>query len=104
MPINSTTRVVSAPEIDLALDVEIDDPHDTVGAQQRGDGINDGVKLGNHGKRVAHGNELGTAGISILVEVADDLALQDHFLALVILGLVFVEAESTGVLADDFDV
>lgn len=52
--INHTANVVARLELDLVLDIEVDNTHDTVWCKQVGERIDDRVELGNHGKTVAH--------------------------------------------------
>lgn len=101
MPVDGSTSVVSPVELDLALDVEVDNTDDTVGTKQRRDGVNNRVEFRDHRESVAHGDELSTSRVSVFVEVPDGLALRDHLFALVSLRFVLMEAEGSGVLADD---
>jgi hypothetical protein len=104
VPVDSSTCVIPPVELDPALYIKVNHTNDTAGAQQRRDRVDYGVELGDHGKGVAHCHELGTTGVSVFIEVSDDLASRDHGLALVGLRFVLVEAEGAGVLADDLDV
>lgn len=104
MTINSTTHVVPAHEIDLVLHVKVDNADNAVRAHQAINRVDDGVELGYHAQSIAHRDKLSTAGIRILVEVANDLALGDQFLALVRLWFVFVETKGARILANDLDV
>jgi hypothetical protein len=102
--INSTTHIVSAHEVDLILYIEVDNSNDTVRAEKTVDRVDSRVELRNHGKGVAHGDELSTTSVGILIEIAYCLALRYNLLAVVGLRFVFVETESAGILADYLDI
>lgn len=104
MPVNSTTHIVSAYEVNLVLHVEVNYSNHTIVAEKTVDRINGGVKLRDHGKCVAHGHELSTTGVGVLIEIAYCLALGYDLLALIRFRLMFVETECTCILADNLDV
>lgn len=104
MTIDSTTHVVPAHEIDLVLYVEVYHANNTIGAHETVDRVDDGIELGYHAERIAHGYKLCASSISILVKIAYCLTFRDHLLAFVRLWFVFVQAEGAGILADDLNV
>ena len=104
MTIDSTAHVVSTHEVELVLYVEVDNADNAIRTHQAINRVDDGVELGYHAQGIAHGDELSTTGICVLVEVANSLTLRDYFLALVGLRFVFIEAKCTRILADDLDV
>lgn len=104
MTVDGTTNIVPAPKVHLILDVEVDDTKNAVRAQKAAHRVNNGIELGYHAQRVAHGDQLSSSSISILIKVANSLTLGDLFFVFIRLWLVFMQAESTRILADDFDV
>lgn len=104
MTVDGTTNIVPAPKVHLALDVEVDDTKNAVRAQKAAHRVNDGIELGYHAQRVAHGDKLGSSSISILIKVANGLTLGNLLFVFIRLWLMFMQTESTRVLTDDFDV
>lgn len=104
MTVNHAAGVIPALVIHLILDVKVHHANDAVRREQGGDGVDHGVELRNHGQSIAHGDELGTTGIRVLIEVAHIRLAQGHFLASVGFTFVLMETEGSGVLADDLDV
>jgi hypothetical protein len=102
--INNAASVIPALVVNLVLDIEVDNTHNTIWRQQRGDGVNDRVKLRDHAERIAHGDKLRTASIRVLVKIADILALKGDFFTLVGFRFMLVETESACILADYSDV
>ena len=100
MPAHHTPGIIPTAKVHLTLHVKVDNTHYAVLAQQTAHRVNHGIELWDHGEGVAHSDEFGATGIGVLVEVADGLGLG----AGGELGLVLVEAEGAGVLADYFDV
>ncbi|KIH89559.1 hypothetical protein SPBR_06644 [Sporothrix brasiliensis 5110] len=109
--VDEAARVVAEAEVVLALDVKVNGAQNAVGRQQRGQRVDDGVVVGDHGQAVGHGDQVGAAVVrAVKREVAvageggrggggDDAAATARKTTFVVF-----EAELAGVLADDVHV
>jgi hypothetical protein len=102
--INDTTNIVARLELDLILNIKVDDTHDTVGCKQVGERVDHRMELGNHGKTVAHGQEICTDMIGCTAFVESALANAEYCTIIIVAVFVVAELEGTSILANDFDV
>lgn len=104
MTVNNTTSVVSALEVHLALDVEIDHTHNTIRREQRSQTVNDRVEFRNHAETVAHSEQIRARSIRRVTILHSALANTEDGLVIADAGLVLAQLEASGILANDNDV
>lgn len=104
MTVDNTTNIVARLELNLVLDVEIDNTHDTVRCKQVGERVDDGVELRDHGKTVAHSQEVCTNIVDCTAFVECALANAEDCAFIIEAFFVVTELESASILADDLDV
>lgn len=104
MTIYHTANIVARLELNLVLDVKVDNAHDAIRCEQVGERVDDRMKLGNHGKTVAHGQEVCTDVIGCIAFVECALANTEERVFVIMTLLVVAELEGTSILADDLDV
>lgn len=102
--INDTADVVARLELDLVLDIKVDNTHDTIRCEQVCERVDNRVELGNHGKTVAHSQEVCTEIISGTAFVKCALADAEYCAIIVETLLIVAEFEGTSILTDDLDV
>jgi hypothetical protein len=102
--INHTANVVARLELNLILNIKVDNAHDTVRCKQVGERVNDRVEFGDHGKTVAHSQEVCTDMIGCTAFIKSALANAENCVVVIVAVLVVAELEGASVLADDFDV
>jgi hypothetical protein len=102
--VDDTANVVARLELNLVLDVEVDNTHDTVGCKQVGERVDDRVELGDHRKTVAHCQEVCTDTIGCTGFVECALSDAEDCAFIVVALFVIAELEGASILTDDLDV
>lgn len=104
MTINDTTNIVARLELDLILNIKVDDTHDTVWCKQVGERVDHRMELGNHGKTVAHGQEICTDMVGCTAFVESALADAEDRVFIVVDIFIVAELEGASILTYDLDI
>lgn len=104
MTVDDTTNIVARLELNLVLDVEVDNTHNTVWCKQVGERVYDGVKLRDHGKTVTHSQKVCADVVDCTTLVKCTLANAEDCALVAETFFVVAELEGASVLADDLDV